>query len=80
MDKKRRVSRRPLQPARIQMLDETGAANCFVRNASDTKAVLEVESPLNVPIEFDLLIDGDSKRHRCAVVWRKTRCLGVAFI
>jgi hypothetical protein len=69
-----------LKPARIEPLGGHGSSICLVRSASDTKAVLEVENPLEFPIEFDLLTEPDQRRQRCGVVWRKTKSLGVAFI
>jgi hypothetical protein len=81
MNRKPSVSRSiVLKPGRIEPLGSYGSSICLVRSSSDTKAVLEVENPLALPIEFDLLTEPDQRRQRCGVIWRKTKSLGVAFI
>jgi hypothetical protein len=57
-----------------------GTIDCVVRNVSETGAALEVESPVGIPSDFNLLISGDRiKRHHCQVVWRKEKRIGVTF-
>jgi PilZ domain len=57
-----------------------GTIDCVVRNVSETGAALEVESPVGIPSDFNLLIAGDRiKKHHCQVVWRKEKRIGVAF-
>jgi hypothetical protein len=69
-----------LKPGRIEPLGGHGSSNCLIRSSSDTRAVLEVENPLEHPVEFDLLTEPDQRRQRCGVIWRRTKSLGVAFI
>jgi len=56
-----------------------GGIDCLVRNLSDTGACLEVESPVGIPNDFALAIQGDSTRHTCHVAWRSARRIGVHF-
>jgi hypothetical protein len=56
-----------------------GAIDCVVRNISSTGASLEVESPLGIPDQFDLVIVLDRLWRQCRVVWRKEKRLGVRF-
>ena len=55
-----------------------GTIDCVVRNVSETGAALEVASPVGIPSEFNLVISGD-RSHRCQVVWRKEKRIGVRF-
>jgi len=56
-----------------------GTISCVVRNISETGAALEVDSPLGIPAEFNLLVSGDRAQLRCHVVWRKEKRIGVRF-
>ena len=56
-----------------------GTIHCVVRNLSATGAALEVTSHIGIPDEFMLVVTADGSYHRCAVVWRKERRIGVAF-
>ncbi|WGS23019.1 MULTISPECIES: PilZ domain-containing protein [unclassified Bradyrhizobium] len=53
--------------------------DCLVRNMSVGGANLEVESQIGIPGSFDLVIEAEHSNHRCHVVWRKARRIGVAF-
>ena len=53
--------------------------DCLVRNMSVGGANLEVESQIGIPSSFDLVINVERSNHRCHVVWRKARRIGVAF-
>jgi hypothetical protein len=55
------------------------AIDCVLRNVSKTGAALEVTSPIGIPDQFVLVVPADDSRHRCSVVWRKERRIGVAF-
>jgi hypothetical protein len=55
-----------------------GTIDCVVRNVSETGAALEVASPVGIPSEFNLVISRD-RTHRCQVVWRKEKRIGVRF-
>jgi hypothetical protein len=56
-----------------------GAADCTVRNLSNTGAALNVESPVDIPDTFVLLIPSDQLRRACRVIWRKMGRIGVKF-
>ena len=56
------------------------AISCAVRNISATGASLEVESPVGIPSDFDLVIETDAIKRSCRVVWRKERRIGVTFV
>ena len=58
-----------------------GAAgiSCTVRNLSQTGAALDVISPVGIPEQFALVIDGEAAGRPCHVVWRKEKRIGVAF-
>jgi PilZ domain len=49
-----------------------------IRNISETGAQLEFSEP--VPNRFDLVIEGETLRRSCAVVWRKDNRVGVHFV
>jgi hypothetical protein len=53
--------------------------DCLVRNMSICGANLEVESQIGIPSSFELVINVEHSNHRCHVVWRKARRIGVAF-
>ncbi len=53
--------------------------DCAVYDVSAGGANLEVDSQLSIPDSFDLLIDSQTGRQRCRVVWRKETRIGVAF-
>jgi PilZ domain len=53
--------------------------DCLVRNMSVGGANLEVESQIGIPSSFDLVINVEHSNHRCHVVWRKARRIGIAF-
>lgn len=51
---------------------------CFVLNISAGGAGLVVDSSIQLPVTFDLRIDG-GPIHRCCLVWRIEDQMGVAF-
>ena len=56
-----------------------GAIDCTVRNLSETGAALEVNSPVDIPDLFTLVIEPDHIHVPCRVVWRKETRIGVHF-
>ncbi len=56
-----------------------GTVDCTVRNLSDAGAALEVASPFGIPQDMTLIVPVDHRKHRCHVVWRKEKRIGVAF-
>jgi len=54
-----------------------GAIDCTVRNLSKTGAALDVTSPVGIPPQFNLVVEGI--RRPCRVVWRKVKRIGITF-
>jgi hypothetical protein len=61
------------------VFNRAGAIDATVRNLSASGAMLEVESVLDIPSEFQLNIKADSFRRNCRIMWRQPRRLGVRF-
>jgi hypothetical protein len=57
--------------------DAASVFDCTVRNMSATGACLLVTSPLTIPAEFELMIEGE--RRPCAVAWRRLDRVGVEY-
>ena len=51
-----------------------------VRNLSETGALLHVESVLDIPDDFTLLIEADNFKRQCKIVWRQPTKIGVRFV
>ena len=77
MESRAEPRKRILKAGRIEF--SFGAIDCVVRNVSETGASLEVESPLGIPDQFELIIVIDRLRRRSHVVWRKEKRIGVRF-
>ena len=56
-----------------------GAVSCSVRNLTEAGALLDVESPLGIPLEFNLVIPSDGMSRPCRVIWRSGNRIGVWF-
>lgn len=41
--------------------------------------MLDVESPVGIPVEFVLVVPVDDMRMRCRIIWAKQNRLGVEF-
>jgi hypothetical protein len=67
--------RRVLKSGKIEF--GGGAIDCTVRNLSDTGAALDVTSPVGIPAEFNLVVNGTPRP--CRVVWRKEKQIGITF-
>jgi hypothetical protein len=57
-----------------------GSIDATVRNISDAGALLQVESILDVPDEFVLIIQAEAFKRRCKIAWRRPKALGVRFV
>jgi diguanylate cyclase (GGDEF)-like protein len=80
MENRRKSQRhRTLRGARIVFNGGRSAINCTVRNESVDGACLHVESSLGVPINFDLVLDGETTERPCTSVWRSENRVGVEF-
>ncbi len=77
-DEKRGIQSQQILKAGTISFDGSGI-DCLVRKMSDYGANLEVESQIGIPNSFHLVIDTEHSNHRCHVVWRKARRLGIAF-
>ena len=57
------------------------AIACLIRNQSETGATLEVgSSTTEIPTQFKLLITADRTRHKCIIIWRTGKMIGVKFL
>jgi len=61
-------------------IDLDGGICCLMINWSETKGILEVAVPFSLPNEFEITIEGESKKRYCAIAWRKTKRVGVFFV
>ena len=68
---------RRLKSASIVYNNLSSVYGCTVRNLSPAGACLMVASPLTVPAEFELLMEGE--RLPCTVTWRRSDRIGVKF-
>ena len=79
MEDKRKLRR--TRVLKTGMISFGGSAiSCSVRNLTKSGALLDIVSPLGVPMEFTLVIPSDDVRHECRIVWIKEKRLGVSFV
>jgi hypothetical protein len=74
---RRRALRRKILKAGRTFWPNGDSSECLVYNLSQSGAQLEIRGAL--PNAFDLVIEGDTWRRSCAVVWRKANRAGVKF-
>jgi hypothetical protein len=79
VERRRFKRRRMLKAGRIVFNNAMSTFNCMMRNHSEAGARLEMNSTLGVPDAFDLRLEGLPSQ-LCALAWRKSDALGVAFI
>lgn len=79
MDEKRDEFRSRVLKAATISFGNGGAISCVVRNMSSRGAALDVESSLDIPDKFELVIDRDGGRYQCHLVWRKATRIGARF-
>ena len=77
LPERRFSSRKKLFRAGKTLWPNGDSTECVVHNMSTTGAKLEVFGP--APNSFDLIVDGDSIRRPCYVVWRKANMIGIRF-
>jgi hypothetical protein len=78
MKERRIAQRRPvLMMGVIVFSEEAPRIRCKVRDISELGAGLEISASVNIPQEFDLVVEGI--RRRCRFVWRSGTRVGVAF-
>lgn len=75
----RRVAsrRRTLFSGKIIFNQQSSVFTCIVRNISDTGACLEIESPVGIPDQFELIVERAGIKADCRVVWRHGKRIGV---
>jgi hypothetical protein len=66
--------------ARIEFNNMCSVIGCIVRNQSRDGALLKVESPVEMPREFELHILKTDEFYRCSTVWEGSEALGVRFL
>ena len=78
MKERRIVPRRPVLMMGVIVFSEIAPRiQCKVTNISETGAGLEISTTVDIPQEFDLVVEGI--RRRCRVVWTSGTRIGVAF-
>jgi hypothetical protein len=79
-EKRKQFRRTVRYPARIETADDAEPIKCFLCDASQEGALLQVDNPADLPDEFTLLLSSDgSARRRCAIKWRTETQVGVEF-
>ena|SRR5450631_1325875 len=79
-DKRQATRRKVLKSAIAAYHDRHCTVACVVRDISATGARLRVESSVDVPDTFELIIELDGLEAKCKVVWRLQKELGIQFI
>ena len=80
MEERRKSTRqRTYKAGELTFAGRSAAIDCVVKNISEGGAGLDVASPIGIPDEFDLMLTGDHTVHRCKVIWRKAKKIGVQF-
>jgi hypothetical protein len=59
---------------------QAGGIDCLVRNPSDSGTCLEIESPVEIPNNFTLVIPKESTTRSAKVKWRNAKRIGVIFV
>jgi diguanylate cyclase (GGDEF)-like protein len=78
-DRRAEIRRRTLKEGKILFNRRRSAIDCVLRNFSPAGACLETVSPVGVPDQFELLIDGEAQPRTCVSIWRHDNKIGVAF-
>ena len=68
-----------LQTGKIIPDGQTNALDCAILNISAQGACILLPKRVNVPKEFDLLIDGEMAPRPCTVAWKTGARVGVSF-
>lgn len=76
----RKSPRKPLRYSAWIALDDDQRASCLLSDVSDSGARLDVDSSVNVPAQFVLLLaQRNAPKRYCTVVWRENNQIGVKF-
>ncbi|KQT20728.1 MULTISPECIES: PilZ domain-containing protein [unclassified Bradyrhizobium] len=79
MDEKRDEFRSRVLKAATISFGNGGVISCVIRNLSPRGAALDVESSLDIPDEFKLILDREEEHYHCRLIWRKAKRIGVRF-
>ncbi|GJD58849.1 PilZ domain-containing protein [Methylobacterium dankookense] len=82
MQEERRIEPRTdtLKTGRLLIPGKREMFFCLTHNLSARGAKIEVEDPMRVPDEFDLVATEGAAMLRCRVLWRIGTKIGVVFI
>ncbi len=70
---------RTLKTARIVFNLGRSVFDCTIRNLSPSGALIQVQSVVGIPEQFEIVIDDGAARRPCNVRWRTGRLMGVHF-
>ena len=70
---------RTLKSAKITFNFGRSVIDCTVRNISSRGALIEVQSVVGVPMQFEMVMDQGATRRACTVRWHTERMMGVGF-
>ena len=76
---RRKVLRHRTLKAGLIGFNRAGTIECRVRNLSPIGACLDVAGQVGIPDEFMLIVEHESLKKKCRVIWRKPTRLGVEF-
>ena len=82
LSSKKRESRKSLsQPGWITLEGGFAARQCVVQDLSTTGAKVTIDDPNSLPAKLWLAFSRDARTgHRCEVVWRRGKSVGVKFV
>ncbi len=78
VERRNSLRRRIDKPARL-LIDQTSAADCIVRNLSDSGALIMVGHTSYLPETVVLVIPELNFQRRAKVKWRRARSIGLVF-
>lgn len=78
-ERRRQQRHRTLRSGKIVFHDRRSVIDCLVRNLSDGGSCLQVNTTLNIPNTFELLIDGEEESYPCQVMWMSKNRIGIEF-
>jgi len=78
-DRRRIVRSRVLKGATI-LVGSSPVIECIVRDVTNIGARLQIAKVIDVPMVFDLTLDGGRTIRPCKVVWRELTEAGVEFV
>jgi hypothetical protein len=72
--------RRRIYRAATIELPGGGSMTGYVKNLSDTGAMIEVGTIVGIPEKFTLVIESADFKRECKIVWRQPTRVGVHFL